>query len=145
MLINIEGENRYQDEQAYQVARHLPGLETLIADNNEFGEEGVTATAMNLTKLGTLRISHNRDAAQSIGSLGRLPNLKTLLARTQLLLQLQVASAPRTGASLGWPRCRGASNVCGSVSCWCNSGVEDSSAECRLAVQRSLPEKASIV
>ena len=76
---NIEYD-KYGDEEASVVARHLPNLESLRADNNKLGWEGAAVIASSLTKLGSLYICNNETIGKA--TLARLSLLKELYART---------------------------------------------------------------
>lgn len=64
--------------------RHLPSLQELYIHGNNFGWEGMAAVANSLTELETLSIQVNEEVRTGVVSVGRLPMLKQLYARTLL-------------------------------------------------------------
>ena len=60
--------------------RRLPHLKVLWARHNELGWEGVTAIVSNLAELENIGIKDNEEVMPGAYVIGRLPNLRELLA-----------------------------------------------------------------
>jgi len=68
----------YCDEGAVIVARHLPHLRTLWAEDCELGWEAAAAISNNLPELEELWLIHDTEIMQGWSTIGRLPKLKEL-------------------------------------------------------------------